>query len=357
MSKTKKLQSDIENLEIKVQSTSAELEAMRGEIVTKNSAIADLTARLNALNQERDNFAEIQSKNVHLRLELDEVKRTKSDDRRRSRQSLHDDLRPGLRGAMRTAQVQTDPTDSSCQCNDLAAKIDKLKKDLMVVQLKLDTHDMQTNYRVDKEREATKEWKKKAETLHIEVIKLRSERATCKVCAAPRASRTTQTDEDDETAIFKKKYEVAKKLCQMRNERIQKLEQDKGKENQVQNDQLNKALTENVLLKKSIVDLEAKCRKVNVVAPPSMVSSSSSQEVQTTGEFVTQDEYTALEELITEKNTEFEALKTRHHRWKVLCVNRKESLSNLEEHYRSLKTDYLALCIELGREPASLLPL
>lgn len=246
----------------KIQQLEKELNAIAAEsnhkcrsdqsFAEKESKIRDLEKKLENLNNERD-----------------ELRQSQNNDRKSRRHSTHDSMRlfslPLNDITMASdANTQTDPTDALCSCVDMATKIEKLKRDLLIKESQFYTYKMNIEINPWQKEKAAMEKRlhdadQKNLNLRKELNRLTNEmqqtfpiQSVCSRCCTSKRPKTvsnqmtqTQTEinmnapmgsgivyETDKILLQKelsrvqKKYSHLKELLHMRSAKIQTLEQE-----------------------------------------------------------------------------------------------------------------------------------
>uniref|UniRef100_A0A1Q3F2B3 Putative kinesin-like protein n=1 Tax=Culex tarsalis TaxID=7177 RepID=A0A1Q3F2B3_CULTA len=279
--KTKQLQDRIDELrhiEVEYGKLKDEMATMRhnSSFQEKETEIVELTQKINHYEQvyeetntkhrslQRQND-ELRVRHQNLVMEMDDLRRIADKDRKSRRQSTHDDRR-GVHFNTRDSASMTDPSSTDCSCLEMDAQIKNLKKQLTIKDCQINTQKKLASANPLKNdivelRNLLKDRERDILTLQEEVrtLSLATADKRCNSCLrqqrmrALRSDKAVGTDHEDcakeaadqlaeheglvkkleeaqeELRKLNEKYQQMKRLCRIRNEKIQDLV---GKENE-----------------------------------------------------------------------------------------------------------------------------
>ncbi|KAL1374503.1 hypothetical protein pipiens_004895 [Culex pipiens pipiens] len=277
--KTKQLQDRIDELKI----VEMEYGKLKDEMATmrhnssfqeKETEIVELTQKIchyeqvyeetntkhRSLQRQND---ELRVRHQNLVMEMDDLRRIADKDRKSRRQSTHDDRR-GVHFNTRDSATMTDPSSTDCSCLEMDAQIKNLKKQLTIKDCQINTQKKLASANPLKNdvvelRNLLKDRERDILQLQDEIrtLSLATADKRCNTCIRQqrlrglRSDKAVGTDHEDctkdqdqqaEPGASKKleeaqeelrklndKYQQMKRLCRIRNEKIQDLV---GKENE-----------------------------------------------------------------------------------------------------------------------------
>ncbi|KAL9700764.1 hypothetical protein quinque_004205 [Culex quinquefasciatus] len=277
--KTKQLQDRIDELKV----VETEYGKLKDEMATmrhnssfqeKETEIVELTQKIchyeqvyeetntkhRSLQRQND---ELRVRHQNLVMEMDDLRRIADKDRKSRRQSTHDDRR-GVHFNTRDSATMTDPSSTDCSCLEMDAQIKNLKKQLTIKECQINTQKKLASANPLKNdvvelRNLLKDRERDILQLQDEIrtLSLATADKRCNTCLRQqrlrglRSDKAVGTDHEDcakdqnqqaepdaskkleeaqeELRKLNDKYQQMKRLCRIRNEKIQDLV---GKENE-----------------------------------------------------------------------------------------------------------------------------